>query len=69
MYLFLQNNPFKIEFELTENYRQIEQDLINYYEPIFNQRKAYTGCGSKKGRKAEYWEEYCQKFSGKVGLP
>ena len=61
-YLFLQNSPFEVEFELTENYRQREQELIEYYEPIYNQIRAFTGCGTEKGRKAEYMKEYCQKF-------
>lgn len=61
-YLFLQNNPFTVEFELTEKYREIEQNLIEYYEPIFNQYRSFTGCGSKKGRESEYGKERYQKF-------
>lgn len=61
-YLFLQNNPFKIEYELTENYREREQDLINYYEPIYNERRSFTGCGTAKGRESEYMKERYQKF-------
>lgn len=61
-YLFLQNNPFTVEFELTENYRQKEQELIEYYEPIYNQNRSFTGCGTIKGRESEYWKERYQKF-------
>ena len=52
-YLFLQNNPFTVQFELTENYRQKEQELIDYYEPIFNEIKSYTGLSRE-----EYIKQY-----------
>lgn len=52
-YLFLQNNHFSVEFELTENYRQREQELIEYFEPIHNEVKAYTGLD-----KEEYLKQY-----------
>lgn len=61
-YLFLQNNPFTVEFELTEKYRQKEQEIIKYYEPIYNERRSFTGCGTAKGRVAEYMKDYNQRF-------
>ena len=53
-YLFLQNNPFTIDFELTKNYRQREQELINYYEPIYNQNAAFTGLSIEDYKKQWY---------------
>lgn len=65
-YLFLQNNHFSVELELTEDYLQIEQELIEYFEPIFNQNRSFTGCGTAKGRKTEWQKEYNQKFKDEV---
>lgn len=62
LYLFLQNNHFSVEFELTENYRKLEQNLIDYYEPIFNEKRSFTGCGKRKGRDVEWQKGYYQKF-------
>lgn len=56
-YLFLQNNPFTIEFELTEKYRQMEQDLINQFEPIYNLNAAFTGLTIK-----EYDKQYHKQW-------
>ena len=61
-YLFLQNNHFTVEFELTDTYLQKEQELIEYYDPIYNQHRAFTGCGTAKGRDVEYQKDYRQKF-------
>lgn len=56
-YLFLQKSPFSIEFELTENYKQREQELIDYYEPIFNNYKAFTGLTVK-----EYHKQHSKQY-------
>lgn len=52
-YEYLQKNEFKINFELANDYRQKEQGLINYYNPIFNQKAAY-GFDKKAYEKAYY---------------
>lgn len=44
-YQFLQNNQFSVQFQLEENYLQLEQQLIEKYNPKFNKRRAFTGCG------------------------
>lgn len=62
LYQFLQNNQFTVEFTLEENFLQLEQKLIEQYNPKYNNHRAYTGCGSKKGRESEYDKERYQKF-------
>ena len=56
LYQFLQNNQFTVEFTLEENYLQLEEQLIEKYNPKFNCRKAYTGCGSFKEYSKQYYE-------------
>lgn len=62
LYQFLQSNPFTVEFQLTDDYRQLEQELIEKYNPKYNAVRAYTGLGAKKGRKAEYDKEHYHKY-------
>lgn len=57
-YLFLQNNPFSVEYELTENYREKEQEWLDYYEPIYNERKSYTGLTEKEDYITQYDKQY-----------
>lgn len=64
-YQFLQQNEFTIEFQLTDNYKQLEQELIEKHQPIFNAYKAFTGI-SLNGNRAEYDKEYYQKYKEEV---
>jgi hypothetical protein len=66
MYQFLQSKPFTIEFQLTDNYKQLEQELIEKYNPKYNCRKANTGLGAREGREAEYNKEYREKFKEEI---
>lgn len=61
-YLFLQNNPFSVEYELTEKYREIEQELIEKHSPRFNQQRAFCGIGTVKNRRKEYRKAYHDKY-------
>lgn len=60
-YQFLQSNKFTVEFQLTGDYRLLEQQLIEQYNPKYNQVRANAGCGTEKGRKTEYSKEYYHK--------
>lgn len=62
LYQFLQSNQFTIQFQLEENYKQLEQQLIEKYNPKYNANRAYTGCGAEKGREAEYHKKYYQEY-------
>ena len=66
LYQFLQSNPFTVEFQLTDNYKQLEQDLIEKYHPKYNAVRAYSGLGAKKGNKAEYDKEYKEKYKEEI---
>ena len=61
-YQFLQSNQFTIEFRLTDNYRQLEQQLIEKYNPKYNAIRAYTGLDAKKGNEAEYALKHYYKY-------
>ena len=62
LYQFLQSNTFAVEFQLTDSYRQLEQELVEKYHPKYNAVRAYTGLGARKGRVAEYNKEYNKKY-------
>ena len=62
LYQYLQLNPFTVEFQITDNYRQLEQELVEKYNPRYNSHRAYTGLGARKGRVAEYEKERYQKY-------
>ena len=62
LYQFLQSNQFTVELQLTEDYRQLEQQLIEQYNPTYNNHRANTGLGARKGREAEYNKEHYQKY-------
>lgn len=62
LYQFLKTNQFTVDFQLEENYRQIEQQLIEKCNPKFNHYRAYTGCGAYKGRRADWKKEYRDKY-------
>ena len=66
LYQFLQSNPFTIEFQLSDNYKQLEEDLINIHQPMFNANRANTGLGARKGREAEYMKEYDKKYKEEI---
>ena len=42
-YNFLQSNEFTVEYIITENYKEKEQELLEQYHPHFNRNKADTG--------------------------
>lgn len=52
-YKFLQQNEFQVRFELTTEYLQKEQSLIEKYKPIFNEKIAFTGL-----EKNDYIKDY-----------
>ena len=62
LYQYLQLNTFTVEFQITDNYRQLEQELVEKYHPKYNCHRAYTGLGARKGRVAEYEKERYQKY-------
>lgn len=66
IYQFLQSNQFTVEFQLEENYKQIEQELIGKYNPKYNEKRAFAGCGVHKGREVEYWKEYKEKYKEEI---
>ena len=65
MYQFLQNNPFTIEFQLEESYLQIEQKLIEKYNPKFNSVRAYTGidCNDDKQYAIAHYYKFHEEHS------
>lgn len=62
LYQFLQTNPFTIEYQLADDYKQLEQQLIEQHNPKYNVNRAYAGCGAKKGREVEWTKEYKEKY-------
>ena len=66
LYYYLQSNKFTVEIQLTDNYRQLEQELIEKYHPKYNSHRAYTGVGPRKGREAEYNKERYQKYKDEI---
>ena len=66
LYECLQINPFTVEFQLTNDYRQLEQELVEKYNPRYNTNRANTGLGASKGRKVEYYKEWYQKYKDEV---
>ena len=58
-YKFLQSNQFTVEFQLTDNYRQLEQELIEKYHPKYNSNNAK---GLNIERKKEWQKEYQNKI-------
>ena len=62
LYQYLQTNTFAVEFQITEDYRQLEQQFVEKYHPKYNAIRAYTGCGTWKGREAEYNKEYQKEY-------
>ena len=66
LYQYLQTNQFTVEFKTTDNYRQLEQELVEKYHPKFNAIRAFTGLGARKGREAEYDRERYQKYRKEI---
>ena len=66
LYQYLQSSPFTVEFQLTDNYRQLEQELTEKYNPKYNANRAYTGLGALKGRVTEYKKEWYQKYKKEI---
>ena len=65
LYQFLQKNHFTVEFHLTDNYRQLEQELVERYHPKYNSHRAYTGL-AWNGNKVEYNKEHYQKYKEEI---
>lgn len=61
LYQYLQLNPFTVEFQLTDNYKQLEQELVEKYNPKYNANRAYTGI-AWNGNMTEYGKEYNEKY-------
>ena len=66
LYQYLQINTFTVEFQLTDDYRQLEQELVERYNPRYNSHRAYTGLGASKGREAEYDKQYKKKYKEEI---
>lgn len=68
LYQFLQSNQFTVDFQLNDNYRQLEQELIEKYNPKYNEKRAYTGCGTYKGRELEWQKDYEEQYKEERNL-
>ena len=66
LYQYLQINQFTVEFQLTDDYRQLEQEFVEKYQPRYNAHRANTGLGAYKGREAEYEKERYQKYKEEI---
>ena len=66
LYKYIQSNHFTVEFQLTDNYKQLEQELVEKYNPRYNAVRAYTGLGTCNGRETEYKKEWYQKYKEEV---
>lgn len=62
LYKFLQSNPFTVEFQLSTNYKEKEQKLIEEYNPIFNKRRASAGIVNKENYLKEWQTKYHDEF-------
>lgn len=60
LYQFLSENPFTVEFQLEENYREKEQELIDKYHPRFNQYRAYTNLDTSN--ELQYYKDYHKTY-------
>ena len=65
LYQYLQLNQFTVEFQLTDDYRQLEQELVERYHPKYNSHRAYTGV-AWNGNKAEYNKEHYHKYKEEI---
>ena len=65
LYQYLQSNPFVVEFQITNDYKQLEQQLVEQHHPKYNSRRAYTGL-AWNGNKAEYNRERYQKYKEQI---
>lgn len=50
LYQFLQQNNFKVQFQITEKYHDLEKQLIEKYLPIFNEKVLLFSKEAKKKR-------------------
>ena len=66
LYECLQINQFTVDFQLTNDYRQLEQELVEKYHPKYNANRANTGLGASKGREVEYYKEWYHKYKEEV---
>ena len=55
LYQYLQSNHFAVEFQTTDDYRQLEQELIEKYHPKYNSNNAK---GLDIERKKKWQKEY-----------
>ena len=65
LYRYLQLNHFTVEFHLTDSYRQLEQQLVEQYNPKYNANRAYTGV-AWNGNRVEYDKERYQKYKEEI---
>ena len=68
LYKFLQSNHFVVEFQITGDYRQLEQKLIEQYHPKYNSNNA-KGLNiersketKRKYRKTDKYKEYNKEY-------
>lgn len=60
LYRFLAENPFSVEFQLTEDYRQLEQNLIDKVHPRFNQYRAFTNLDTSN--ELQYYKDWHNQY-------
>lgn len=69
LYQFLQQNNFKIQFQITEKYHDLEKQLIEKYLPIFNEKVLLFSKEAKRKRSDKHHYNYCRQlvnYNGKV---
>lgn len=67
-YKFLNEEFYKIEFEIVDNYREKEQLLIEELHPVFNLIRATTYLGVRKNRNSKYNKQYREKYKDRVSF-
>ena len=60
LYQFLSENPFTVEYQITDNYRELEQDLIEKVHPRFNKYRAYTGLDTSNNN--QYYKDWHSRY-------
>lgn len=67
LYKFLIKNDFEVVVEYTDDYKELEQELIDKYHPKFNKYKACTGIpsGTKRKNYNEYMKLYMRNYKKK----
>lgn len=67
MYIFLQENQFEVQFQLTEKYADLEKQLMEKHKPIFNERYTPFSEEAKKQRlKSDKYKRRQKKYVNKL---